>query len=168
MASGFSQNRRSLFRRGLGQKRNDSAIRPPWVNPEINFVDECTRCDKCIPVCETSIISRGDGGFPEISFKNGECTFCQNCVTACPENIFDTTQEAPWDVKASIQNSCLAHSGVWCQSCNDYCDVEAISFEYRVNQAPLPQINLDLCTGCGACLEPCPNDSISFAKKNTQ
>ena len=161
MASGFSQSRRSLFRR-----RKDNAIRPPWVKTTIDFTEVCTRCDECIKVCETRIISRGDGGFPEVSFANGECTFCEKCVTACPEKIFDKEQAEPWQVKAAISNSCLAHSGIWCQSCKDSCDTEAISFEYRVNNAPLPKIDLDLCTGCGACLDPCPNNSISFASKD--
>ena len=160
MATDFNQSRRSLFRRN-----KDNAIRPPWVKKDINFTDVCTRCDDCINACVTNIISRGDGGFPEVSFKNGECTFCENCVKACSEDIFDINQPEPWQVKATIADSCLAHKEVWCQSCKDFCDAEAISFEYRINKAPLPKIDLDLCTGCGACLEPCPNSSISFSKK---
>lgn len=157
MTSGFSQSKRSLFRR-----RKDNMIRPPWTKGTIEFTEICTRCNACIEACETNIIFRGDGGFPEISFKNGECTFCQKCVIACPEAIFDIKQDEPWQVKATITDTCLTNNGIWCQSCKDFCDAEAISFEYRLNNTPLPKIDLDLCTGCGACLEPCPNSSISF------
>ncbi len=158
MANDFSQSRRGLFRR-----KKDDVIRPPWTNPNIDFTDICTRCDKCTNACETKVIFRGDGGFPEVSFDNGECTFCEDCVSVCPEPVFDLNQTEPWAVKAKIVDSCLAYQGVWCQSCKDSCDSEAISFEYIINNAPLPKIDLNLCTGCGACLEPCPNNSIIFS-----
>ena len=54
-----------------------NAIRPPWSVNEADFTDKCTRCGDCILVCETQIIVKGDGGFPEIQFDKGECTFCQ-------------------------------------------------------------------------------------------
>ena len=57
-----------------------NAIRPPWSVNEEDFTDKCTRCGDCILVCETQIIVKGDGGFPEIQFDKGECTFCQKCV----------------------------------------------------------------------------------------
>ncbi|MGB0894428.1 MAG: ferredoxin-type protein NapF [Parashewanella sp.] len=161
MASGFSHSRRRLFRR-----RNDDTIRPPWVKDDIDFVDLCSRCDKCISACETQIIFKGDGGFPEINFNKDECTFCQQCANVCPEQIFDTQQPKPWSLVAKVQPACLANNGVWCQSCKDACEPEAISFAYLLGKTPFPEVDTDLCTGCGACLSLCPNNSILLNKQD--
>ncbi|WP_133406297.1 ferredoxin-type protein NapF [Parashewanella tropica] len=157
-------SRVNLGRRRLFSRKKSDAIRPPWVKQGIEFTDLCSRCDACIDVCETHIIFRGDGGFPEVDFNKGECTFCEKCVSACNEPIFDRTQSQPWSIKAQIQQTCLALNGVWCQSCQDMCEPEAIRFEYRLNQTPSPIIDTEACTGCGACVEPCPSNAIKISK----
>lgn len=153
--SSINQSRRRLFSR----KKND-AVHLPWVKNDIAFTDECTRCDKCISACETHIIIKGDGGFPEVDFNIDECTFCKKCVEACPEPLFTQTDEAPWAIAASIQNTCMAYQGIWCQSCKDACDAMAISFTMAVGKAPQPVIDTEACTGCGACVAPCPSAAI--------
>jgi ferredoxin-type protein NapF len=159
VTQGIDQGRRRFFRR-----QTSDALRPPWVKADIDFTDLCSRCDACIKVCETQIISRGDGGFPEVNFNQDECTFCEKCVSACPEPIFDLNQAAPWAIKAEISSACLTHNGIWCQSCKDACEPRAISFVMAVGQVPKPQINIQACTGCGACVSPCPADAIKVVK----
>ncbi|MCL1078198.1 ferredoxin-type protein NapF [Parashewanella spongiae] len=159
MAGHFDSSRRNFFRR-----KKDNALRPPWTSLEINFIDTCTRCNACIDTCETKVITRGDGGFPELNFSHAECTFCEKCADACPEAIFDKQQSSPWSLIADIQNSCLAYHGIFCQSCKDACEAEAISFALLLKQAPIPTIDTDSCTGCGACVEPCPSNSIRIFK----
>ncbi|BDA61308.1 ferredoxin-type protein NapF [Shewanella xiamenensis] len=128
----------------------------------VEFTDICTRCSACITACETKIIFKGDGGFPEVSFKDNECTFCTQCATVCPEQkLFDLTQ-TPWQHIAEIQDNCLTFQGIWCQSCKDACEPRAISFTLSVGKAPMPKIDTSLCTGCGACVAPCPNQAISI------
>ncbi|MEO3735366.1 ferredoxin-type protein NapF [Shewanella baltica] len=158
MTQSINHSRRNLFRR-----RKDNALRPPWVRDDIEFTDVCTRCSACVEVCETQIIIKGDGGFPEVSFKDNECTFCTLCAKACPENIFDLAQ-TPWSYHAHIQQSCLTFQGIWCQSCKDACEPRAISFVFNIGQAPRPQIDLELCTGCGACVAPCPSKAIEITR----
>ncbi|EDQ01520.1 ferredoxin-type protein NapF [Shewanella benthica] len=149
-------------RRRLFSRKKSNAIRPPWSKTDIEFTDICTRCDKCIQACETQIIFRGDGGFPEINFADDECTFCNKCAEVCPEPLFLDTEHPPWELKAVVQETCLAYKGVWCQSCKDACDERAIGFKSAIGQAPKPVIDTDLCTGCGACAAPCPTDAINF------
>ncbi|WP_418358540.1 ferredoxin-type protein NapF [Shewanella basaltis] len=157
MTQGINQSRRNLFSR-----RKTHVIRPPWSKPEHSFTDNCTRCDKCIDACETKIIKRGAGGFPEIDFSQDECTFCKQCVEVCPEPVFDTSTEGPWPLVANINDTCLTAKGVWCQSCKDACEPRAISFIMAVGQVPKPQIDLAACTACGACVSPCPSDAITL------
>lgn len=158
MSNRINQSRRNLFSR-----RKSQVIRPPWSRADVEFTDICTRCDKCIYACETKILSRGDGGFPEVSFSQDECTFCGNCAKVCPEPIFTDIEETPWQIKASIDQSCLANSGIWCQTCKDACDSRAISFTASIGQAPKPVVDTELCNGCGACVAPCPNQSIKLS-----
>ncbi|AAN54718.1 ferredoxin-type protein NapF [Shewanella oneidensis MR-1] len=157
MTESINHSRRSLFNR-----RKSVVIRPPWVREEVEFTDVCTRCSACITACETKIIFKGDGGFPEISFKDNECTFCAQCATICPEEkLFDLSQ-TPWQHQAVIQDNCLTFQGIWCQSCKDACEPRAIGFTLSVGQAPMPKIDTSLCTGCGACVAPCPSQAISI------
>jgi ferredoxin-type protein NapF len=151
----------NLGRRRLFKRRRSDAIRPPWTRTDVEFTDICTRCDACCKACGPGILVRGDGGFPEVKFDEGECTFCRKCVDSCPEPLFDLTKTRPWTLKASIDDSCLANQGTCCQSCKDACDAQAIRFTPRLGGAPQPSIDPDACTGCGACVAPCPVSAIT-------
>ncbi|MCL1145173.1 ferredoxin-type protein NapF [Shewanella marinintestina] len=160
--STINQSRRRLFSRN----KND-AIRLPWVKSSVEFTDLCTRCDKCIEACETQIIIKGGGGFPQIDFSIDECTFCQKCVDVCKEPLFEDLNNVPWQITANIQEKCMAYQGIWCQSCKDACDTSAISFTLSIGKAPLPNIDKDACTGCGACVAPCPSNAILLKNVET-
>jgi len=159
-------SRRNFFR---GKKTSTpSAIRLPWVINEQVFIDNCTQCGDCATTCEENIIVKGSGGFPEIDFSKGECSFCQKCIDVCEQPLFvnnrDTSKSA-WQLNIQIKNNCLAVNQVVCQSCQDSCETEAISFKYQQSTIPQPQIELDKCNGCGACVSICPKSSIELTPK---
>ncbi len=133
------------------------AIRPPWTDLA-NFFDKCTACDKCVTACETQILVKGAGGYPEIDFMHGrgECTFCQSCVNACKETVFRLTTETPWEHKVEIKESCVAFHGVECRGCEDSCENRAIRFKREIGGTATPYLNLASCNGCGACISSCP------------
>nr|WP_238486310.1 ferredoxin-type protein NapF [Motilimonas eburnea] len=134
----------------------------PWRDQSVSFTDGCSRCGECISACETQIIVKGDGGFPSLDFNQGEgeCSFCKQCATVCPEPLFDLSQSEPWQLKAQIKESCLANQDVYCRSCGEQCETQAISFKPGISSTPL--ISLADCTGCGACLSVCPVDAIAL------
>ena len=125
-----------------------NAIRPPWSINESNFTDKCTRCGDCILVCETQIIVKGDGGFPEIQFDKGECTFCQKCVLVCEQPIFRSLEEEPWAHKVEITTQCLTENRVECRSCQDSCPMNAIRFRLQLGGVAKPILDLESCNGC--------------------
>ncbi|MEZ8930181.1 MULTISPECIES: ferredoxin-type protein NapF [unclassified Vibrio] len=150
-------SRRRLFSR---RKVDSSQIRLPWIKSLESFADDCTRCGKCIESCETHIIIVGDGGFPTVDFSKDECTFCYQCANVCPEPIFKPEEETPWLAKATISDKCLAQQNVECRSCGDMCEPMAIQFQLRAGSVALPKIELDECSGCGACVAVCPTSAI--------
>ena len=139
-------------------------LRPPWAIAEPAFVDTCTRCGACAPVCPTSIISI-QNGFPEVDFGRGECTFCGECVKACAPRALQNgeSQTAPWPIKARIGRTCLSVRGVECRVCGDYCESGALRFRPRLGGPPVPEVDSGDCTGCGACIAPCPENAITAA-----
>jgi len=153
-------------RRGFlrGSFRPQTApLRPPWALPEDDFLARCTRCGNCTIICPTRII-RNDEGFPRIDFGVGECTFCAECVRVCaPAALSRTADAAPWAVKARIGTACVAGRGVECRICGDQCPVEAISFPLRASGTPAPEIRVETCTACGACVGSCPVAAIIVA-----
>ncbi|HHX8442305.1 TPA: ferredoxin-type protein NapF [Vibrio diabolicus] len=153
-------SRRRLFAR---KAHPDNTVRLPWLTKPEQFTDDCTRCGKCIEACETKIITKSDGGFPSVDFSIDECTFCYQCADACPEPLFLPKTEQPWQAKASINDSCLAKQNVECRSCGDMCDPMAIQFKLELGKVAQPNLDLDECNGCGACVSVCPTSSINVS-----
>ena len=154
-------NRRQFLR---GNFRTAPAPqRPPWALAEEQFISACSRCGDCVPVCPTRIIVVVRG-FPEVDFKRGECTFCGACATACIDRalVNSDTRNQPWAIKARVAESCLAQHGVECRICGDHCGVAAIRFSPRLGGPPVAEIDVAACTGCGACVAPCPVNAISI------
>lgn len=160
--------RRRLFSRS--PKANIDAQSPqrmPWLVEEQAFVVGCTRCNRCVEACETNIIVKGEAGFPEIDFNKGECTFCHKCAEVCPEPLFISREEKPWHQVVTINQKCLAEEGVECRVCGDNCEYSAIRFRLQVGGIAKPQLNETDCTGCGACIKPCPTNAIEIVRQDT-
>lgn len=154
-------SRRAFFR---GRPRPKAEIRPPWAHPEAGFVDRCTRCNECIRACPEQILVVGDGGYPTVDFSQGECTFCEACLPVCQPKALERLDpaQAAWTYKAQIGEDCLPRQGVECRVCGDFCDTRAIRFPPRLGGSALPEIDADNCTGCGACVAPCPVTAVSI------
>ena len=153
-------SRRSFLR---GRPRPQEQIRPPWALAEALFVDRCTRCNDCLKACPQKILVAGDGGYPTVDFGRAECTFCGECLAVCqPRALRRVEGELPWHRKALINDTCLARRGVECRVCADYCAVAAIRFAPRLGGNPRPEIDSATCTGCGACVGPCPTRAITI------
>jgi ferredoxin-type protein NapF len=131
-------------------------LRPPWLAEAA--LAGCTGCGACAPACPAGLISIA-GGRPEIDFAAGECTFCGDCADACPEALFDRAAPAFRHV-AVVGDACLPKRGIVCQSCRDACPTDAIRFQPRRGGPFLPVVRTEACTGCGACVAPCPAGAI--------
>ena len=156
--SSVDQSKRSFLK---GRIRSGLvAVRPPWAVDR--FLELCNRCHACIDQCEERILFKGDGGYPQVSFKSGGCNWCEACVAACETSALDYQQTPPWKLKASVTQRCLSSAGVICRSCADACVENAIYFNIQNGVVATPSINDDLCDGCGFCFSVCPENAIEI------
>ncbi len=174
--------RMQLLRGDIKGKNNP--FRPPWAIPEEYFVDFCTRCDKCVDVCFDELIVKGRGGFPQMDFNRGGCDFCEDCLNVCETSALKkipiNTEAAlasknraeasapesylpPWHIKANIDlANCLSMNATICRSCGESCDDEAIKFDLKLGGIAEPKLNIEHCTGCGACFTVCPVHAVTL------
>lgn len=155
----------SVSRRGWlrGRHRSAPEQRPPWAIAPGRFEDRCTRCDACVAACPEAILRRGDGSFPTVDFTAGACTFCAECQRVCePAALQRNDGASPWHIRIAISKACLPRHGVECRVCGERCEAAAIRFRPRLGGAAAPEVNLERCTGCGACVAPCPAGAIAM------
>jgi len=156
-------SRRTLLFGRSGVSGRDDVIRPPWAVAGKSFARKCTGCGECVRVCPENILKTDSRGLAQVDFSQGECTFCRECVVACADGalvVFDP--ETPWSLDISIEGNCLAHKGIECRVCEDQCEPRAIRFRPTPGGVASLQLNSDDCTGCGACVAPCPSAAIAL------
>ncbi|KAA0661633.1 4Fe-4S dicluster domain-containing protein, partial [Escherichia coli] len=66
-----------------------------------------------------------------------------------------------WDLQFTIGDACLAYQSVECRRCQDSCEPMAIIFRPTLSGIYQPQLNSQLCNGCGACAASCPVSAIT-------
>lgn len=135
-------------------------LRPPWAQPETDFQHNCTRCGDCVAQCpEKILIQKTAASYPSVDFSRGECTFCGDCVEVCATTALNMNQTIAWPYQAQVSKRCLTEDNIVCFSCAEQCEVGAIDFAPS-STVSKPIINTNLCTGCGACVAPCPTQAI--------
>ncbi|MCB1960203.1 MAG: ferredoxin-type protein NapF [Rhodocyclaceae bacterium] len=140
-----------------------SEFRPPWAGDEHDFIRLCTRCDACIEACPTKLIKAGGGGYPSVDFSRAECTFCGECARVCDSGAIARRQDAaPWGLRARFGAACIAAKGVECRICGESCEAGAVRFRPVLGGISQPEFEIERCTGCGACVAPCPVTAIAM------
>ncbi len=154
-------------------------LRPPGVSQE-KFLSQCVRCGECIRVCPTtalqpSIIESGLKGFwsPVLIPRMGYCDYsCNACGQICPVEAIPAlplSEKRLQKVGSAYidEDRCLAWSdGTPCIVCEEMCPLpqKAITLhESKGRQSSaenqgvlLPEVNRELCIGCGICEFKCP------------
>ena len=147
------------------QQQAPLGILPPWHIGKLEQKD-CVGCDQpCVESCEQKIIfihpqGHQFSGLPYLNFSQAGCTFCFACVEACPVELgADKNIKPAIGIAELDRTTCHAWQDVICMSCRYSCDQQAINFTAH----KFPEINLDLCNGCGQCLRVCPADALSVS-----
>lgn len=163
MAKPASISRRTFL--AGGNQQPVARIVPPGVME--GGLASCTGCGACVDACPTEIIVMV-AGKPSLDFMAGECLLCGECAKACPEPVFDRAVEPVFSHVVAISDACLARNGVSCMTCRDACGEAAIIFRPRIGGPFLPELRESACTGCGACVAPCPSQAIAIARQTVE
>lgn len=154
--------RRKLLFGNSRLSNHEDVVRPPWSVDYDLFEKKCSGCAQCIPACPNHILTLDTRHLAKVDFQQGECIFCEECARVCDDGaIVITDINLPWHLDVSIEGKCLAMQSVECRVCEDQCEERAIRFHLTQGGVSTPQLNLDLCTGCGACVGPCPVAAIT-------
>ncbi len=158
---GAELSRRTFLR---GRFREPHPLRPPWSGGEKAFGARCDGCGECRWRCPEGILVAGPDGTPAVDFGLGECTFCEACADHCPTGALAGSggSGAPWSLKAVIGDWCLARKGVVCRVCGEQCEPGALRFRLGRGGTSLPLLDDSACTGCGACVAPCPVRAVTI------
>ncbi|MEQ9331579.1 ferredoxin-type protein NapF [Thalassobaculum sp.] len=161
MGSATIDSTRRRFLRG-GLRQGPPTVRPPWTDDD-RLAAACTRCNACVTACPEGVLRAGDGGFPQLDPSAGGCSFCGACATACAEPVFDRALTPALPVRVAVAEAdCLAHAGIHCEICRDACPESAIGFVRTTGRIAVPAVVAEACTGCGACIGPCPASALSL------
>ncbi|PXW93381.1 periplasmic nitrate reductase maturation protein NapF [Sphaerotilus hippei] len=162
--------RRRSFLRGALREATAAAPppappRPPWaLTPDARFTERCTRCGDCSRACPVQLIHPGDGGFPRIDFQARGCDECGACSRACPTGAIAPAGSVPafvWRVEVDRQR-CLGERQVECRICAEACDTGALRCVPALGGISRLRLDTEACTGCGACVAPCPVQALSM------
>ncbi|TLX77784.1 4Fe-4S dicluster domain-containing protein [Labilibacter sediminis] len=149
----------------------ENAISPPGSKNIDRFNSLCTACGLCISACPTnvlqpSLMEYGLIGFmqPHMDYAHtGFCNFdCNRCGEICPTGAIlplplPQKQLTQLGKAVFIKRNCVVHrDGTDCGACSEHCPTKAVDMVPYRDGLVIPQVNQEICIGCGACEHPCP------------
>jgi ferredoxin len=155
-------------------------IRPPGALPELDFLARCVKCGECMKVCPTNglqptLLQAGLEGLwsPVLDPLRGYCEYnCTLCGQVCPTGAIRRLaleQKREWRIGTAMfdRSRCLPYAHYEsCMVCEEVCptpkksiwfrDIEAKGRDGGAKVIKRPFVDLNLCTGCGICVNKCP------------
>lgn len=145
-------------------------VTPPGAGNTTRFLERCTACQLCVSTCLTGVLRPAflEYGFaglmkPRLDFERAFCNYdCHRCGEACPtgalaELALADKQLTSLGVARFTQDRCIVdRDGTDCAACSEHCPTKAVETVPFRDNLRLPQVNEDLCIGCGACEYACP------------
>ncbi|MGD7654442.1 MAG: 4Fe-4S binding protein, partial [Verrucomicrobiales bacterium] len=149
---------------------NKTPSLPPGAKSLRHFQSHCTACQLCVANCpeqvlRPSITKHGLAGFlqPYQDFEVSFCSFnCSNCSDVCPTGAIqpltiEDRQHVQTGVAQLFRSRCVVKTeGTSCGACAEHCPTGAVHMVPWKNGLTIPEVDPDLCVGCGGCEFICP------------
>ncbi len=125
----------------------------------------CLGYGDCAEACPFDAIRMDSRGLPVVDLDR--CTGCEVCVQTCPRGGIGLLEMAPEN--APIVVRCNSHDKV--KARKEYCSMCCISCRKCEKECPedaihvvdmLAVVDYEKCTGCGICVDVCPQECIDF------
>ena len=171
--SALAQRRRR--QRGKGNKHaeevaNWAPLTPPGSISLERFKDKCTGCQICVVRCPSQVLRPAGLEYgldfmlkPRLAYVNSYCNYeCRVCSEVCPTGaIKPLTVEEKTTTQVGIatffKNLCVVHTeNQDCGACSEHCPTQAVHMVPYKGTLTIPEVNPDLCIGCGGCESICP------------
>lgn len=154
----------------MRKRGKQSPIIPPGGISRDRFSQKCTGCHLCVVKCPNQILRPAglEYGFnymlkPHIVYEKAYCNYeCTICADVCPNHAL---KEMTKDEKATTQvgvahfekDICITYvDGTDCGACSEHCPTQAVKMIPYKGSLRVPEVNPDICIGCGGCEYICP------------
>ena len=147
-----------------------SPVSPPGSKSVQHFSNYCTACSLCVTECPTqvlypSFVEYGFAGLfqPKMNYDASYCNYeCTTCGDVCPTGAIlplSIMEKKLVQIGKAvfIKDDCVvAAKKKDCAACSEHCPTKAVSTVPYEGKLKIPELNNDICIGCGACEHACP------------
>lgn len=147
-----------------------NGISPPGSKSITHFTTYCSACHLCVSQCPTQVLYPAifeygaEGIFqPRMNYDACYCNYeCTVCGEVCPTGaILPLTVEEKKLVQIGkavfVKDDCVVVADKKdCAACSEHCPTKAVHSVPYEGSLKVPELNNDICTGCGACEHACP------------
>ncbi|MDR2764977.1 MAG: 4Fe-4S binding protein [Tannerella sp.] len=145
-------------------------VTPPGSLNLTHFKDRCTACHLCVTKCPSHVLRPAglEYGFdyllkPRMAYIDSYCNFeCVICSEICPTHALrPLTVEEKKITQIGIArffiDLCIVHTEENdCGACSEHCPTQAVHMVPYKGTLTIPQVEPELCVGCGGCESICP------------
>ncbi|WP_234367674.1 4Fe-4S binding protein [Parabacteroides pacaensis] len=160
-------------RRNRKRKRSqcpDGPITPPGSISQERFTEKCTACHLCVIKCPNQILKPAglEFGFnyllkPHVVYEKAYCNYeCTVCSEVCPNlALKDLLPEEKVTTQIGVahfeKDLCVVYNDETdCGACSEHCPTQAVKMVPYKGMLRIPEVNPDICIGCGGCEYICP------------
>lgn len=167
-----AQDRAGVLATLSGQKafRRQHPITPPGSKGAEQLHARCTSCHLCVSRCPSRVIKPAFMEYgltgvmqPRVDFEHGFCNFdCTICGEVCPNGAIQPLSKEQKHLTQMghvvfIRENCIVYTDeTSCGACSEHCPTQALSMVPYKEGLTIPQVNVEICVGCGGCEYICP------------
>lgn len=152
------------------RRGKENPITPPGSISRERFSEKCTGCHLCVVKCPNQILRPAGLEYgldymlkPHVVYNKAYCNYeCTICSDVCPNHALNNlTKEEKATTQIGIahfeKEICITYvDGTDCGACSEHCPTQAVKMIPFKGSLRVPEVNPDICIGCGGCEYICP------------